>query len=134
MIIIKKHSFISLKKTLLKGEMIMNIKNNEKIVHIAGIAICFALTIAVYFFGKSLSGIAHLPDTGASWYYWKLPAPSLYAQISAWTLFALHLISVWYLMYKLKKDPLRKAGKMSKYNTLLLITNFIFIALQHSDY
>ena len=104
-------------------------RNKEKNTLFIGIAICLGLTLVTYFFGRLLVDIPHLPDTGASWYYWKLPAVNIYARISAWTLFALHLGLVWFFMYKLKKDPSRINGKISKYNRFLLATNFIFVLL-----
>ena len=44
-------------------------------------AVAFALICATYFLSLTLSRFQSilLPDSGASWYYWKLPHPELWA-------------------------------------------------------
>ena len=70
-----------------------------------------------------------LPDSGASWYYWKLPHPELWASISMWVLYLAHQITVWVLIAKLKDDPWPEAGTIGRYNLQLLIANAVFITL-----
>ena len=70
-----------------------------------------------------------LPDTGAGWYFWKLPHPELWATLSMWVLYLGHQISVWWLIVKLKSQPRLPAGRIGRYNLLLLIVNAVFIAL-----
>ncbi len=70
-----------------------------------------------------------LDDTGADWYYWKLPAAELWATITAWTLYVLHQVSVWYLLFKLKKQPLALPGTVGRINIQLLSVNAFFIVL-----
>jgi hypothetical protein len=70
-----------------------------------------------------------LPDSGAAWYYWKLPRPELLASISMWVLYLAHQITVWVLIAKLKNDPRPAAGRIGRYNLQLLIANAVFIAL-----
>ena len=70
-----------------------------------------------------------LPDTGADWYYWKLPKPELLASISMWVLYLGHQITVWVLIAKLKNAQRPEAGTIGKYNLQLLIVNAVFIAL-----
>jgi hypothetical protein len=72
---------------------------------------------------------ALLPDAGASWYYWKLPHPELWASISMWVLYLGHQITVWVLIAKLKNDARPAAGQIGKYNLYLLIANAVFIVL-----
>ena len=52
-----------------------------------------------------------LPDTGAAWYYWKLPMPQLWATITMWVLYAAHQLSVWVLIFRLKDQPLLQKGR-----------------------
>ena len=40
----------------------------------AGIAFSFVFVAIIWLAGKRLDSIALLPDQGAAWYYWKLPA------------------------------------------------------------
>ena len=70
-----------------------------------------------------------LPDSGAAWYYWKLPHPELWASISMWVLYLGHQITVWVLIAKLKNAPRPEAGTIGKYNLQLLIVNAVFIVL-----
>lgn len=70
-----------------------------------------------------------LPDSGAAWYYWKLPRPELLASISMWVLYLAHQITVWVLIAKLKNDPRPAAGRIGRYNLQLLVANAVFIAL-----
>ena len=70
-----------------------------------------------------------LPDSGANWYYWKLPKPELLASISMWVLYLGHQITVWVLIAKLKNAPRPEAGTIGKYNLQLLIVNAVFIVL-----
>ena len=70
-----------------------------------------------------------LPDSGAAWYYWKLPRPELWASISMWVLYLAHQITVWVLIAKLKNSPYPQAGTIGKYNLQLLIANAVFIVL-----
>ncbi|PKM38714.1 MAG: hypothetical protein CVV04_14050 [Firmicutes bacterium HGW-Firmicutes-9] len=70
-----------------------------------------------------------LPDSGAAWYYWKLPRPELWASSSMWVLYLAHQITVWVLIAKLKNSPYPQAGTIGKYNLQLLIANAVFIVL-----
>ncbi len=70
-----------------------------------------------------------LPDSGAAWYYWKLPKPELWASISMWVLYLAHQILVWVLIARLKSEPRPQAGRIGKGNLLLLIANAVFIVL-----
>lgn len=72
---------------------------------------------------------ALLPDAGAAWYYWKLPHPELWASVSMWVLYLSHQVVVWWLIAKLTHAPRPAAGRIGRYNLLLLIVNAVFIAL-----
>jgi len=70
-----------------------------------------------------------LPDSGAAWYYWKLPHPELWASITMWVLYLGHQITVWVLIAKLKNAPRPEVDTIGKYNLQLLIANAVFIVL-----
>ena len=90
-----------------------------------------ALTVIIYFASLTMARFRAilLPDTGAAWYYWKLPRPELWATVSMWVLYAVHQISVWYLIYKISRREYAPEGKISKLNLTLLILNGVFIVL-----
>ena len=65
----------------------------------AGILFSFLFTALIWWTGQRLLSIPHYPDTGASWYYWRLMDPTIVTRVSAWGLYALHQISFWGLIY-----------------------------------
>ncbi len=91
----------------------------------------FVMVAATWLLSPLLAGFRALllPDSGASWYYWKLPKPELWASVSMWALYLAHQITVWVLIYKLKNAPRPQAGTIGKYNLQLLIANAVFIVL-----
>ena len=91
----------------------------------------FAMVAATWLLSPLLAAFRAqlLPDSGASWYYWKLPKPELWASISMWVLYLAHQITVWVLIAKLKNAPRPQEGKIGKYNLQLLIANAGFIVL-----
>ncbi len=89
------------------------------------------ITVLIYFASLTMGRFRAilLPDTGAAWYYWKLPSPELWATVSMWVLYAAHQITVWYMIYKISRAPYAPEGKISKLNMTLLILNGVFIVL-----
>ena len=59
-------------------------------------AVALALTCATYFLSFTLGRFQSilLPDSGASWYYWKLPHPELWASITMWVFYLAHQVAV----------------------------------------
>jgi hypothetical protein len=88
-------------------------------------ALFTALIVAI---GPRLAGVAHLPDQGGAWYFWKLPSPTFWSRFTAWGLYALHQASVWVLV-ALSMRQQKKTGGLSKINVAFLLVNAIFILL-----
>jgi hypothetical protein len=94
--------------------------------------LCSVLFVAaIYLVSLSLGRFQDilLPDTGAAWYYWKLPQMSFWATVTAWSLYILHQISVWYLINQIRKQPILVNNQLTPLNLKLLIVNGIFITL-----
>jgi hypothetical protein len=70
-----------------------------------------------------------LPDTGATWYYWKLPQTELWATVTMWVGYLAHQISVWWLISRLKQQPSLTKGRIGKVNLQLFVVNAVFIVL-----
>ena len=102
-----------------------------KKVFIISIIFSVLVVIAIYFVSLTLGRFQEtlLPDTGAAWYYWKLPEMSVWATVTAWTLYIAHQITVWYLIFKLKNQPVLTSDTISPLNLRLLILNGVFIVL-----
>ncbi|PAT02301.1 hypothetical protein CI105_02870 [Candidatus Izimaplasma bacterium ZiA1] len=93
------------------------------------IIVALVMTVAIIFIPNSIENYYHLPDQGASWYYWKFPEPDMAARISAWSLFIIHFLTVGFVMNKLKANS--KSSELSKYNYYLLFVNLFFIVLHY---
>jgi len=108
----------------------MKTYNLKKTIYIS-LAAMLAFVVGIYIVSLTLGRFQEvlLPDTGAGWYYWKLPQIDLWATVSAWVLYLAHQISVWYLIFKLKNQPELGENQVSFLNIKLLIVNGIFILL-----
>jgi len=70
-----------------------------------------------------------LPDSGASWYYWKLPKASLWATISVWALYLAHQVTAFVLIAKINKAKALPDGDASALNIQFLAVNGVFALL-----
>lgn len=93
---------------------------------LAGIAGLMALVLLVAPYSDH---IAFLPDTGFSWYYWKLPEPTLASQLSAWLGYSLHQISMWAVIYHAQKSSPRYVDGLHRFNVMALAINGFFIII-----
>jgi hypothetical protein len=64
-----------------------------------GIAFSVAFTALIWWAGQRLDAIPHLPDQGAAWYYWKLATPTFWSRFTVWSLYFLHQVAFWGLIY-----------------------------------
>jgi hypothetical protein len=94
-----------------------------------GIAFSLAFTALIAWAGARLQGIAHLPDQGASWYYWKLPAATFWGRATAWGFYLAHQLGFWYLIYRAQRDRLRYTEGLHRLNVIALGYNAAFILL-----
>ena len=91
-----------------------------------GILIALVFTGLIGVLGSRLNSVELLPDQGASWYYWKLPTKEFWPQLTAWSFYIIHQVSIWLLIYvaqfkDIKKRNLRRAQ--------IIIVNVFFVAL-----
>lgn len=94
-----------------------------------GIAFCFIFTWFIWFGGARLSQIALLPDKGATWYYWQLPAPTLWSQVTAWGGYILHQLFMWGTIFYAQRRQLRYTSGLHRINVYALLGNALFIVL-----
>ncbi|MBB6346808.1 hypothetical protein FHU36_003353 [Nonomuraea muscovyensis] len=94
-----------------------------------GVAASALLTGMVWLLGRRLAGIELLPDQGASWYYWKLPEPTLWTRLTAWAGYAAHQVAFWGLIYYAQTRVRRYATGLHPVNVVALAVNAGFIAL-----
>ncbi|WP_084964343.1 hypothetical protein [Thermoactinospora rubra] len=107
--------------------VLKNVRASHALV--LGVAGCAVLTGAVWLLGQRLHGVGLLPDQGASWYYWKLPDPTVWTRLSAWTCYAAHQITFWWLIHHAQTRVRRYTGDLHRVNVVALAANFGFVLL-----
>ena len=95
------------------------------------VIVSVVFTVASYLLSLTLGKFQAtlLPDTGADWYFWKLPQVALWASITVWLFYLSHQGLVWWLIYRLKSQPPVPKGRIGQANFWLLIVNAVFIAI-----
>jgi len=68
-------------------------------------------------------------DKGAFDYYWKLPERDYWASLSAWTLYAMHQLAIWVIIYKAQHAKLTYSNKLHPLNLWAMGVNGLFILL-----
>ncbi|MGR6920627.1 hypothetical protein ACU635_40865 [[Actinomadura] parvosata] len=94
-----------------------------------GVAASAAMTGLIWLLGGRLQGIELLPDQGASWYYWKLPHPTLWTRLSAWLGYAAHQLAFWWLIHYAQTRVRRYTNGLHPVNVAALAVNTGFVAL-----
>ena len=94
-----------------------------------GIAFSVTFTLLIWWAGKFLANVPHLADTGASWYYWKLPAATIWTRLTSWGFYALHQISFWILIYIGQTRVKKYTSGIYPLNLVTLGMNAFFILL-----
>ncbi|MGI9330818.1 MAG: hypothetical protein ACR2QB_08905 [Gammaproteobacteria bacterium] len=62
-------------------------------------------------------------------YPWKLPEPSTWARFTAWSLYALHQVGAWFLIYKAQHMKLRYVQGLHRVNLQMIALNLTFVGL-----
>lgn len=94
-----------------------------------GIIFSLAFTALIWAAGNYLDSIPHYPDSGPSWYYWRLMEPTIWTRFTAWGLYALHQVAFWGLIYYAQKHAYKYTSGLHKLNLIALAMNGIFILL-----
>jgi hypothetical protein len=94
-----------------------------------GIAFSLLFTGLIWLAAERLESIALLPDSGASWYYWKLPQPTFWTHATAWGFYALHQITLWGLIYYSQTRVKKYSAGLNRVNVWALAANAFFILL-----
>ena len=94
-----------------------------------GILVSLLLTGAIWALGERLQAVLHLPDSGASWYYWKLSEPTIWGRITAWGLYVLHQLALWGAIYYAQTRVRRYTTGLHPVNWVALGINATFVLL-----
>ena len=68
-------------------------------VLLAGVVFSAPFTLLIWVLDFRLSSIELLPDSGAAWYYWKLPAPTFWTRATSWGFYLAHQLAIWGIIY-----------------------------------
>jgi hypothetical protein len=94
-----------------------------------GIVFSLAFSALIWWAGQRLASVPHLPDTGPSWYYWKLPQPNFWARATAWGFYLAHQFAIWGLIYYAQRARARYTTGLHRFNVAALAANAFFILL-----
>jgi hypothetical protein len=86
-------------------------------------------TSIIWWAGQFLDRSSFLPDQGPSWYYWKLPNPTVWTRLSVWGFYAAHQLTMWGLIYAVQKQGQRSSRGLRTVNWIALGANAFFIGL-----
>lgn len=94
-----------------------------------GVLFSLAFTALIWLAGQRLDSIQLLPDTGPSWYYWKLPEPTFWTRLTSWGFYALHQVTFWGLIYYAQTRVKKYKAGLHPINVIALAANAFFIVL-----
>ena len=94
-----------------------------------GVIFSALFTAVIWLLGPQLAAFPHLPDQGATWYYWKLPAPEMWARITAWGFYLAHNGAIWIILFLAQRHRTKYGVTLSRYNIAALVVNAVFIFL-----
>ena len=95
-----------------------------------GVAFSLAITLLIWALNPLLANIKLLPDTGYSWYFWKLPEPTFWTRFSVWGLYFAHQLTFWWLIWYSQKNKAKYSSGLHKFNVWALGLNAAFILLR----
>lgn len=104
-------------------------QRQDLIVLWGGVIFSALFTAVIWLLGPQLAAFPHLPDQGATWYYWKLPAPEMWARITAWGFYLAHNGAIWIILFLAQRHRTKYGVTLSRYNIAALVVNAVFIFL-----
>ena len=94
-----------------------------------GVTFSAAFTWLIWAVSDRLQTIDHLPDQGASWYFWILPEPTFGTRAVAWGLYVAHQCASWATIRYAQSRVRRYTNGLHPVNVAALAINATFIAI-----
>ena len=90
---------------------------------------------SILFLEPLLRQVPLLPDTGAAWYYWKLPDPTWLTRASAWSGYLLHQLFLWAVIAWAQRNRhlLADRNRLHAINYIALGGTLAFVALHYAQ-
>lgn len=103
---------------------------SSSIILWVGVGFSALFTLLIWAVDYRLAGIELLPDTGYSWYYWKLPAPTFWTRATSWGFYLAHQLTIWAIIYYAQVHSKHRYTKgLHRVNVWALAANAFFIFL-----
>ena len=97
--------------------------------HWWGLTGCAAVMGLIILMAPYSANVEIPADKGNWWYYWQLADPTVWTRLSAWVLYALHNISIWFLIAQARRARPRYILGLHAFNVWALGINAIFVVL-----
>jgi len=94
-----------------------------------GVCFCVLFTGLIALLGHHLANVPHVEDQGPGWYYWILAEQTTMGQISAWSLYLVHQLGHWSLIYWGQTNIQVPVSGLHPLHITALAFNAIFIFL-----
>ncbi len=94
-----------------------------------GIGFSVLVTALIWGLGPRLASIVLLPDTGPTWYEWKLPNPTAWSRALVWGLYLAHQLTLWGLIWWAQTRRPAYGSGLHRINVLALAANAGFVLL-----
>jgi len=98
-----------------------------------GVVFSLAFTGLIWWAGRFLVNVPHLPDTGAAWYYWRLAQPTFWSHATAWGFYLAHQLTIWGLIFYAQTRVKRYTTGLHPVNIAALAANAFFILLHFAQ-
>jgi len=94
-----------------------------------GVLFSLLFTVLIWALGSRLATIDHLPDAGASWYYWQLPEQTLAGRYTAWGFYFAHQLTIWGLIWYAQTYVKKYTDGLHRVNQIALAATAFFVFL-----
>jgi len=98
-----------------------------------GVLFSLAFTGLIWWAGRFLADVPHLPDTGPAWYYWRLAQPTFWNHATAWGFYLAHQLTIWGLIFYAQTRVKRYTTGLHPVNIAALAANAFFILLHFAQ-
>jgi len=95
----------------------------------AGIVFCISYSLLIWALGTLLPKVNFAVDTGFAHYFWKLPEPTTWTRITAWTGFLAHQLAIWALIWRAQRQNLAYTDGLHAINFYAFGINAFFVLL-----
>lgn len=96
----------------------------------AGLAFSAAFTALIWLAGQLWLEPGPLtPDRAGFWYQWQLQQPTFWTHASAWSLYLLHQVTLWAIIWHAQQQRPTWSSRLHRFNVMALLANALFITL-----